>query len=209
MIKTTSDVNGGLYMSMKIEISQQTYSRLESLAKGFDTPEAVIVRLMDLAEGRSETKPKLTFYPNDEQLFKKELIDVKEAEVVLYKTDGSREITRWKANKISDSSNLRGNLWSGFLRGWKDKGIKSAEFTILPKGLNTPDDDTELRKAIALELGLKFDELSQLEFELSENTSDDGLVYSHILQFDENCNEEILSKIDGLHENRWIYVNSL
>lgn len=188
-------------MSVKIEVSQETYSRLASFAKGFDDPEAVIVRLMDLVEGRSETKPKLTFCPSDEQLFKKELINAKEAEVVIYKSDGSREVTRWKANRISDSSNLRGNLWSGFLRGWKEKGIKSAEFTILPKGLNSPDDDIEQRKAIALALELTFNELSQLSYKLHEKGDDDAPFFcSHIVVFDDNSDEQILRKIYGLNQ---------
>ncbi len=64
------------------------------MAEGFDSPEAVIIRLLDGAEGKVDIKPTLMFYPTDENLFKAQLIENKEAEVVLYKVDGSREITR-------------------------------------------------------------------------------------------------------------------
>ena len=130
-------------MPHSIEISDKTFARLESRAIGFDTPESVIIRLLDDSEGLPEKKPILSFNPDDESIFLKKLIENKEAEVVLYKTDGKREVTRWKANKISGASNLRANLWSGFLRGWKQKGIVSAEFTVLPRGLNDGEDETE------------------------------------------------------------------
>ncbi|MBH0068980.1 MULTISPECIES: hypothetical protein [Pseudoalteromonas] len=195
-------------MKKCIEISSTTYSRLEKIAEGFDTPEAVIVRLLDNAEGKVEIKPELKFYPTDENSFKAQLIENKEAEVVLYKVDGTREITRWKANRLSETSNLRGNLWSGFLRGWKTKGIKSAEFSILPKSINQPGDDTELRKSLALEFNLTFEEMESLHFEIDVNSSNDDLVYNHIVQFSDDCDSDILNKIDGLHENLWINVDN-
>ncbi|PCJ02014.1 MAG: hypothetical protein COB14_03115 [Alphaproteobacteria bacterium] len=195
-------------MKQTIEVSTAIYSRLESLAEGFDTPEAVIARLLDNIEGKEDKKPTLVFDPSDEDLFKHKLIEAKEAEVVLYKIDGTREVSRWKANSFSETSNLRGNLWSGYLRGWKSKGIKNAEFSILPKGLNLPDDDTEQRKVLALELGLTFDEISELEYEILENSSEDGLVYNLIVQFSGDNDKDILDKINGLSENLCINVDS-
>ncbi|SFG77370.1 hypothetical protein [Neptunomonas qingdaonensis] len=195
-------------MNKSIEISATTYSRLEALAEGFDTPESVIIRLLDKMDGNTDTKPTLAFYPSDEQQFKLRLIETKEAEVVIYKVDGSREISRWKANRLSESSNLRGNLWSGFLRGWRGKGIKSVELTILPKALNVPNDDIAQRKALALSLGLTYDEICGLDYEVSENTGDDGLLYNYIIQFSEDCNRDTLAKIDGLDENLSISVDS-
>jgi hypothetical protein len=194
-------------MKNTIEIAQTTFVRLEQLAEGFDTPEAVIIRLLDNIDGKTETKPTLHFDPVDEAEFKLRLIESKEAEVVIYKNDDSREIVKWKANRLSESSNLRGNLWSGLLRGWKSKQIKSVHLSILPQGLNLPDDDTEQRKSLAQELGLTYDEISQLDYDISENASNDGLVYNFIVQFDENCDEEILGKIEGLHDHLWINVS--
>lgn len=195
-------------MTPIIEISTATYSRLEAHAEGFDTPEAVIIRLLNKIEGKEDEKPRLVFCPDDENLFKDELIKKKEAEVVLYKTNGTREVARWKAHSFSETSNLRANIWSGFLRGWKKKGITSACFSILPTGLNSPDDDTEQRKALALELGLTFDEISSLDYEISENSSDDGLVYNYILQFDKGNDQEILGQIEGLSDNLSINIDA-
>ncbi len=195
-------------MKHTIELAHETFARLEQLAEGFDTPEAVILRLLDNIDGRTETKPTLHFDPIDENEFKLRLIDSKEAEVVIYKNDETREIVRWKANRLSESSNLRGNLWSGLLRGWKSKRIKSVELSILPQSINLPDDDTEQKKALAQELGLTFDEISQLDYDISENSSNDGLVYNYIVQFDENCDKEILERIEGLHDHLWINVSS-
>lgn len=195
-------------MTQKIEVSKQTYSRLEKLAKGFDTPDAVITRLLDDAEGKSDTKPSITFTPSDEQEFKLRLIDSKLAEVVIFKKDGSREISHWNANRLTPSSNLRGNLWSGLLRGWKSKGITKVDLTILPTTSSSPDDDTAQLLALALEFQLTFDEISELSFEIDTNESNDGLVYNHIVQFDEGCNQEVLDKIEGLNENRWINIDN-
>ena len=195
-------------MSKNIELSDATFSRLEKLAVGFDSPESVISRLLDGAEGKTEVKPVLTFDPSDENEFKRRLIESKEAEVVIYKHDNSREITHWKANRLGEASNLRGNLWSGLLRGWKGKGIHKVDLSILSQGLNSPEDDTQQIKTLALEFQLTFDEMSQLSYEISQNESDDGLVYNHIVQFDDDNDEEILSKIDGLHEHLWINVDN-
>jgi hypothetical protein len=195
-------------MSKTVELSDITFSRLEKLAVGFDTPESVISRLLDGAEGKTESKPILTFDPNDENEFKRRLIESKEAQVVIYKNDSSREIAHWKANRLGETSNLRGNLWSGLLRGWKGKEINKVDLSILPQGSSSPEDDTRQIKALALELQLTFDEMSQLSYEISQNESNDGLVYNHVVQFDDDNDEEILSKIHGLHEHLWINVDN-
>ncbi|MFK5949330.1 MAG: hypothetical protein QM500_11255 [Methylococcales bacterium] len=195
-------------MSKHIEVSDTTFSRLENLAIGFDSPESVILRLLDGAEGKTETKPVLTFFPSDENVFKLKLIESKEAEVVMYKHDSTREITHWKAHRLSETSNLRGNLWSGILRGWKNKGIDKVELSVLPQGVNLPDDDTQQIKILALELQLTFDEMSQLTYELDQNESEDGLIYNYIVQFDDSNDKEILAKIDGLTEHLWVNVNT-
>ena len=193
-------------MSRNIELSDTTFSRLEQLAVGFDTPESVIIRLLDTAEGKTETKPTLTFSPDDESQFKRELIISKEAEIVIYKHDSSREISHWNANRLSDSSNLRGNLWSGILRGWKKKGISKVELSVLPQGLNEPGDETELIKALALEFQLTFEEMNQLDYRIAEGGST-GITYNYIVNFDDNNDKDILDKIDGLDENLWVQVD--
>ncbi|HDY7818076.1 hypothetical protein [Vibrio vulnificus] len=184
-------------MTRTIEVSVDTYSRLEKLAVGFDTPEAVIKRLLDQVEGKPETKPTLTFFPEDEAEFKRELIKSKEAEVVLYKVDGTREVSRWNANRLTESSNLRGNLWSGLLRNWKEKGIQKAELFVLPPTIVYPDGDDDrvgLNKALSTQLNLTYEEMQLIEYEVHTNESDDGLAYSHYIEIDlENSDPEVLA----------------
>ncbi|MCO7091960.1 hypothetical protein [Vibrio cholerae] len=142
-------------MPVTISISDDVFRRLEGLAVGFDTPERVIERLLDLVEESgsksSESKPSLTFVP-DEAAFKNELIARKKAQVVLHLKNGERDVIHWNASRFQPSSNLRANLWSGILRNWKDKGIISAELSVLPRGHNHPDDNTDLLIAIAGEV---------------------------------------------------------
>lgn len=118
-------------MTHKIEISNETYERLGKLVIGFDSPENVISRLLDQAEGKTIQKPELFFEPKNEDEFKARLLETKEAEITLYKNDGSREILHWNAHRFKPESNLRANLWSGQLRGWPEKGIVKAELTVL------------------------------------------------------------------------------
>lgn len=196
------------HMSRTLDITEGTFSRLEKLAVGFDSPEAVIIRLLDGIEGKKDVKPTINFWPSDEKEFKLKLIEAKEAEAVIFKSDNSREITHWNARRFTESSNLRANLWSGLLRDWKTKGIEKVELSILPRGKNHPDDDTEQRKVLALEFDLTFDEISELDYEINTNMSEDDLQYNYIIQFYEGCDKEILAKIDGLDENLWINVDN-
>lgn len=188
-------------MNKTIEISEKTYLKLSELAVGFDTPAAVIDRLLDQASGKTVTKPELTFSPKDEESFKRELIKNKEAEVVTYRSNGSREISHWNAKRFAQTSNLRGNIWSGPLRGWKEKDIKKAEFSILPQSIvdkDGGDDGVALNKAVALACNLTYDEVETLDFHIDENDSDNGCVYGHIVEFSDSNDPEIMAKIDCL-----------
>jgi hypothetical protein len=124
-----------------IRISDTLYKRLEDLAKGFDTPTGVIERLLDQSEGHHSTKsnsammpttrkPELVFIPGDEEEFKALLIKKQMAHVLLSKSDGSAQSLVWKAGRFGKTANLRGNIFSGYLRNWKEKGIVKAEFAI-------------------------------------------------------------------------------
>lgn len=106
---------------MQIEISDSTYNRLEKLAEGFDTPDTVISRLLDSVEGTVESKPEIVLCPSDEEHFKRLLLRDQLAEVAIYKSDMSREVSQWVAKRFTESSNLKANLWSGYLRDWKKK----------------------------------------------------------------------------------------
>lgn len=63
-------------------------------------------------------------------------------------------------------------------------------------------------------LGISFDELSQLDYTVTENISNEGLLYGYFITFSSNCNAEILSKIAGISKTRtlslspWIFERS-
>lgn len=189
---------------MQIEISDSTYKRLAKLVEGFDTPDAVISRLLDSVEGAVESKPEIIFYPSDEERFKRLLLRDQLAEVVIYKADMTREVSQWVAKRFTESSNLKANLWSGYLRDWKKKGITKIELSIYPKPTHIDDTlEFERDKKLALTLGLTFNEMRELDgdYEIDTNESNDGLVYEYIVRFHDSCDSSILSKIDGLENN--------
>lgn len=74
----------------------------------------------------------LIFMPSNESAFKAALIKNKKAFVALHKHDGSVDNFIWNARNFKASSNLKGNLYSGYLRGWAEKGIYKAVFSIDP-----------------------------------------------------------------------------
>lgn len=129
-----------------IEVSISTYERLSKLVKGFsDTPNTVISRLLDKCEHldiekeKSVKKPEIVFFPTNEEKFKEELLVEQIAEITLYKNDGSREVKTWDAKRLTKSSNIRANLWSGQLRSWEKKGIVKAELCLYEYPSNPRD----------------------------------------------------------------------
>jgi hypothetical protein len=79
----------------------------------------------------------LSFYPDDERAFKALLLERKVAYGALYKEDGTVEHVVWSAERLRESSNLRGNIFSGYLRNWKEKGIIRAEFSLEQSGVQS------------------------------------------------------------------------
>lgn len=57
-------------------------------------------------------------------------------------------------------------------------------------------------RLLAVELGISYEELCQLEWDIDTNESDDGLVYEHIVTFSESSPTEILNNINKLEEGR-------
>ncbi|MGK7897178.1 MAG: hypothetical protein AB4372_27070 [Xenococcus sp. (in: cyanobacteria)] len=128
-------------MSQVIRIPDELYKRLEAKARGFDTPANVIERLLNLSEGEAVPMPvtspvpkahslEIIFYPAKEDEFKALLLQYKKAFVKITKTDGTSQIKEWNASKFSSESSIVGNLRSGQLRNWKEKGICKAEVAI-------------------------------------------------------------------------------
>lgn len=131
-------------MSQVIRISTNLYKRLSLHAKGFETPANVIENILNYYEehnnleltatpfsvASSPTNLEIVFYPSGEDSFKKQLIQTKKAYIQLHNIDGTKEFKEWNANSINYSSSITGNLRSGYLRGWKEKGIFKAEVSI-------------------------------------------------------------------------------
>lgn len=115
----------------KLEISTDTYNRLANHATGFETPENVIIRLLDAYEFVPGKKPELSFIPENEDEFKQRLVESRLAHVELHLQDGTIETGNWNARSFSESSNLRANIWSGYLRNWEKRGIVSASFEVV------------------------------------------------------------------------------
>lgn len=53
---------------------------------------------------------------------------------------------------------------------------------------------------LASELGISYDELLELEWDIDTNESKDGLIYEYIVTFSEESPQNILNKIEGIEE---------
>lgn len=71
--------------------------------------------------------------------------------------------------------------------------------------------EEERDRKLADLLGLTYSELSQADWEIDENSSEDGLVYNLLIRFDEATPVEILNKIKGLDDTNtvWLDPNAL
>lgn len=194
-------------MAVSISVSDDIFKRLEEKATGFDTPERVIERLLDELEIEriQEKRPTVSFLP-DEAAFKSKLLVHKLAEIILHMKDGGREVIHWNAGRFKPTSNLRANLWSGSLRGWKEKGITSAELSVIERGSSRPSDESELNIAIANELNWTIDEVEDYFIETTLITSDDGCPYYHLATFSEETPDN-LREIGRLNDFYQIHLD--
>lgn len=64
------------------------------------------------------------------------------------------------------------------------------------------DKQNQYDQALAEFLGLEPDELESLEYSIESNESNDGIVYSRIIEFSANNPEDLLSKVKGLDNFR-------
>lgn len=144
-------------MSKTIEIPDDLYERLGMQAKPFEMPAQVIQRLLDLAEEGGERHPaeddraaqlepsrsvvaspaplytgklEVNFYPSDLAVFKAQLLERKEAWIVMSYQAGNRVLKHWIAENFKPTSDVMANLRSGYLRGWREKGLIRADVAI-------------------------------------------------------------------------------
>lgn len=76
------------------------------------------------------------------------------------------------------------------------------------------ESDEGRQENLADALGISWDELSQLDYTVTENISNEGLLYGYLITFGSNCSAEILSKIAGISKSRtvslspWVFERS-
>jgi hypothetical protein len=58
----------------------------------------------------------------------------------------------------------------------------------------------DAKSPLALELGITDEELEELDYDVHENSSKDGLVYDYVIQFSPHNDPELLAKISDLDE---------
>ncbi len=68
------------------------------------------------------------------------------------------------------------------------------------------NNETQFRKKLAKYLGLSYGTFSKLDYKLDTEESNDGLIYSYVLEFSENSTKKTLDKIKGLSFNRSIII---
>ncbi|MBQ4585969.1 MAG: hypothetical protein IJA82_07165 [Clostridia bacterium] len=64
------------------------------------------------APKKSKKCPTITYTPADPDIFKKELMARKSAEIIWVYSDGTRSTNHWDASKINDKSSISGNIQS-------------------------------------------------------------------------------------------------
>ena len=129
-------------MSPTIQISEELLQRLGKHSSGFKTPADVIAEMLDFYEKVDPypSRLEIVYYPvNDAEHFRRLLLDHKFAYVKLSKTDGTSETHLWNAYRFTKESSVENNLRSGYLRGWRAKGICKAEVSINKDDLS-PDE---------------------------------------------------------------------
>ncbi|RUU58236.1 hypothetical protein [Mesorhizobium sp. M2C.T.Ca.TU.002.02.1.1] len=58
--------------------------------------------------------------------------------------------------------------------------------------------DNEADERVAFALGITVEELAELDWDITDNSSDDGLLYSYIVTVQPDGPPHIVDKIDGL-----------
>ena len=64
----------------------------------------------------------------------------------------------------------------------------------------------EFDKKLAGILGITYDELSEIGYEIETNESKDGLLYNYIIEFPDDSNPYILDKIKGLEDRKRVWL---
>ena len=146
-----------------ITINEKLSARLSiyQYNQGLPSWESAIERLLNLAEKQSQfhgsastgaTKPTVApaRFPQiiyrceqsgteiGKEEFQRRLLTHKKARVRIHYTDGSVRDKIWHANNITEGSDIRANLATGYLRDWRKKRICKAEIVAMPPPNDLP-----------------------------------------------------------------------
>ncbi len=125
-----------------LTISKEVYERLVKHRKGFETPNDVIKKLLISYESNFDSidiesdpveqplKLDINYFPEGEEAFKKEFLKTKKAIVSMTDITGNTVQKLWESPNFKETSSVSGNLRSGYLRKWKEKGIVKVEVAI-------------------------------------------------------------------------------
>lgn len=64
----------------------------------------------------------------------------------------------------------------------------------------------EADRKLANTLGISYEEIQELEYQIHENTSEDGLVYGLHVEFNKDIAPEILNKVKGFDKYYTVYL---
>ncbi|MEZ9702413.1 hypothetical protein AB4455_21655 [Vibrio sp. 10N.261.46.E12] len=172
----------------KIEISDENYLALCSLSRSNEAPNEVLTRLLQISN-----KPTISFGDLNVDGFKDALLRTKVAQVCIeYHDRKDRDIRTWKATNIKETSNIKGNIQSNYLRSWKSEGISSINLDVLDRKL-----DLELL-SVSMYLGITYREVLILEPSIQRNDQGE-YEYIEFKNLDvkvlANVNKEVLNGI--------------
>jgi hypothetical protein len=127
--KTESDSDTNELFIRAVKLSNM----FEMISNGKEIPTQQEISHTSNGDGRTNNdKLSLEFIPNDERIFKQELIRTKKAKRTWYYKDKNPETDIWDAGNFTMEANLRNNIFSNNrVRARKDTGLIKIKFEIL------------------------------------------------------------------------------
>lgn len=72
------------------------------------------------------------------------------------------------------------------------------------------NENEKFERKLAITLGLSYEELQQLDYEIDTDESDDGLIYQYIIKIKDSSPADIVRKIIGLENNQvWLSIEDI
>lgn len=67
--------------------------------------------------------------------------------------------------------------------------------------------EREADKNLAAQLGISFEDLQELEYDIDAHESNDGVLYGYNVTFHDGCDPEILAQIPGADKG-WVRIGT-